>query len=203
MSAVQRVVIGITGATGAVIGVRLLERLAEREDVETHLIMSAWGRRTLEYETGLDARKVEGLADHYHKPNDMWSPLASGSFVTSAMIVAPCSMRTLAAIATGVSDGLLARVADVTLKERRRLVVVPRETPLSELHLRNMARLARMGASLVPPMMTFYNRPETIEDMLAHLVQRVLDQVGIVGSDAPRWDGPCSVGDAREETARD
>ncbi len=189
MQTKKQIVLAITGATGAVIGVRMLERLRVRGDVETHLVISPWGRRTLEYETPLHASEVETMADHVYKPNDMWSPIASGSYRIDAMIIAPCSMRTLAAIATGLSDSLISRAADVMLKEQRKLVLVPRETPLSSIHLENMGRLAAMGTVLMPPMLTFYNRPESIEDMVDHVVQRVFDQIGICEDLSPRWIG--------------
>ena len=189
MHGVKRIIVALTGATGSAIGVRMLERLRGRQDTETHLVISPWGRRTLEYETELHASDVEALADHVYKPNDMWSPIASGSFQTDAMIVAPCSMRTLASIATGTSDNLISRAADVMLKERKKLVLVPRETPLSVIHLQNMSTVAHAGAVLMPPVLTFYNHPQSIEDMVDHLVQRVFDQVGVSEDVAPRWEG--------------
>lgn len=189
MSEVKRFIVALTGATGSVIGVRMLERLQQRADAETHLVISPWGRRTLEYETELRASDVEALADFVYKPNDMWSPIASGSFRTDAMIIAPCSMRTLASIATGTSDSLISRAADVMLKEQKKIVIVPRETPLNVIHLDNMSKVARAGALLMPPVMTFYNHPKGIDDMVDHLVQRVFDQVGISENVAPRWLG--------------
>ena len=183
------IIIAITGATGSIIGCRILEHLRQRDDVETHLVISAWGRRTLEYETSMRATELEALADHVYKPNDMWSPIASGSFQCDAMVVVPCSMRTLASIATGISDNLISRAADVMLKERKNLVLVPRETPLSSMHLENIRALARLVVVSILRVLTFYNRPNSIEDMIAHLVQRILDQLGIHEDLAPRWEG--------------
>jgi 4-hydroxy-3-polyprenylbenzoate decarboxylase len=185
----MRVVVGITGATGAVLGVRLLQELAKRPDVETHLVISRWGRATIDYETKLRPAQVEKLASAVYKPDDMYAPISSGSFTVDAMIVIPCSMKTVAAIRAGYSDGLISRAADVTLKERRRLILVPRETPLSEIHLDNMLVLARMGAHIVPPMPAFYQIPESIDDLVNHTVMRILDLIGIDTESVPRWNG--------------
>lgn len=184
----RRLVVAITGASGSILGVRLLERLREF-DVETHLVLSPWGARTLEHETAYTADGVRRLADVVHKPGDQSATISSGSFQTDGMIVAPCSVKTLAAIASGLAEDLVARAADVTLKERRRLVLVVREAPLSEIHLENMLKLARMGASIVPPVPAFYTRPKTLDDAVDHIVTRVLDQVGMSSSVTPRWDG--------------
>jgi 4-hydroxy-3-polyprenylbenzoate decarboxylase len=183
-----RVVIGITGATGAIFGVRLLEALQAAE-VETHLVISAWGRRTIEHETGRRADEVAALATHAHSFRNQASLLSSGSFLTDGMVIAPCSMRTLAAIAHGLTDTLVARAADVTLKERRRLVLLVRETPLNEIHLTNMLALARLGADIVPPVPAFYNRPESIDDLVDHTVGRVLDLLGVDHDLVRRWNG--------------
>jgi 4-hydroxy-3-polyprenylbenzoate decarboxylase len=184
----MRLVVGITGATGTVIGVRILRALREFE-VETHLVISRWGRATLEYETDLKAADVHALADHVYAPGDQFAQIASGSFHTDGMIIAPCTMKTLAAVRNGYGEDLIGRAADVTLKERRRLVLVPRELPLSEIHLENMLGLARMGAVIAPPMPAFYNRPATIEDIVTHIAARVLDQFGFELPQAKRWAG--------------
>ncbi|MGL5441036.1 MAG: UbiX family flavin prenyltransferase, partial [[Mycobacterium] stephanolepidis] len=147
----MRLIVGITGATGAVIGVRLLEHLSKLE-VETHLVLSRWARTTIELECGMSAAQLGGLAATVHHPEDQAATISSGSFRTDGMIIAPCSMKTLAGIRAGYAEGLVGRAADVTLKERRKLVLVPRETPLSEIHLENMLALSRMGAQIVPPM---------------------------------------------------
>ncbi|WP_281241919.1 non-oxidative hydroxyarylic acid decarboxylases subunit B [Geodermatophilus siccatus] len=188
MSAV-RLVVAMTGATGAPIGVRLLEVLREREDVETHLVMSRWARSTIELETPYSTREVAKLADVVHGPGDQAATISSGSFLTDGMVVVPCSMKTLAGIRTGYADGLIGRAADVCLKERRRLVLVPRETPLSEVHLDNMLALSRMGAVIMPPVPAFYTQPASLDDVVGHIVGRVLDQFGLAGPDAPRWAG--------------
>ena len=185
----MRLIVGMTGATGSVLGVRLLEELRRHADVETHLVMTRWARATIELETGLGAREVGKLADVVHSPDDQGASISSGSFLTDGMIIVPCSMKTLAGIRTGYADGLVARAADVTLKERRKLVLVPRETPLSEIHLDNMLALARMGAAIVPPMPAFYNHPATVDDIVDHIVARICDQFGLQATRARRWEG--------------
>ncbi|WP_320782091.1 non-oxidative hydroxyarylic acid decarboxylases subunit B [Streptomyces sp. CRN 30] len=195
----MRVIVGMTGATGAPFGVRLLERLAELPEVETHLVMSRWARSTVELETGRTAREVGALADVVHPPEDQGATISSGSFRTHAMVVVPCSMKTLAGIRAGYADGLVGRAADVTLKERRPLVLVPRETPLSEIHLENMLALARMGVRIVPPMPAFYNHPASVDDVVEHIVSRVLDQLDLPAPGARRWAG---LGAARRDDAR-
>jgi 4-hydroxy-3-polyprenylbenzoate decarboxylase len=181
----MRLVVGITGATGTIIGARILAALREL-DVETHLVLSRWGRATLEMETSLTAADLYDLADHVHGPGDQSAAISSGSFRTDGMIIAPCSMKTLAGVRCGFGDGLIARAADVTLKERRRLVLVPRELPFSEIHLENMLALTRMGAVIAAPVPAFYTKPETVEDIVDHICARVLDQFGL---DVPavRW----------------
>jgi 4-hydroxy-3-polyprenylbenzoate decarboxylase len=184
----RRVVVAMTGATGAIFGVRLLQVLAATPGVETHLVLSRWARATIALETGWSASDVAALADVCHGPDDQGAAIASGSFATAGMAVVPCSMKTLAAIRTGYADGLIARAADVTLKERRRLVLVPRETPLSDIHLENMLALSRMGAVMLPPVPAFYNHPRSVDDLVDHLVARLLDQFGI-DTPARRWHG--------------
>jgi 4-hydroxy-3-polyprenylbenzoate decarboxylase len=171
-----------------VFGVRLLEVLREL-DVETHLVISAWGQRTLEHETGLTARQVRGLATAWYSAKDQGALISSGSFVTDGMIVAPCSVKTVAAIAHGLADTLISRAADVALKERRKVALLVREAPLSEIHLANMLTLARAGCVIVPPVPAFYNQPQTIADLVDHVVARTLDQFGLDWPDASRWDG--------------
>jgi 4-hydroxy-3-polyprenylbenzoate decarboxylase len=183
-----RIVVGITGATGAVFGIRILEALADL-GAETHLCISAWGRKTIEHETTVSVEAVRALATHVHPSGDMAAEISSGSFPTDGMIVAPCSMRSLGAMATGVGDNLILRAADVTLKERRRLVLLARETPLHEVHLANMLTLTRMGATIMPPVPAFYNAPRSIEDVVDHVVARTLDQFGLSAPRARRWDG--------------
>jgi 4-hydroxy-3-polyprenylbenzoate decarboxylase len=184
----RRLIVGLTGATGAILGVRLLEALKEC-DVESHLVISNWARRTIEHETQYTLKQVCALATVYHNSTNMAAEISSGSFITDGMVVIPCSMRTLGCIAHGYGEHLVHRAADVILKERRRLVLVARESPLSELHLENMLKLARMGVTIIPPMPAFYNHPQSINDIVDHIVARVLDQFGISAPFAKRWDG--------------
>ncbi|MFH8484884.1 non-oxidative hydroxyarylic acid decarboxylases subunit B [Streptomyces longisporoflavus] len=185
----MRLIVGMTGATGAPVGVRLLENLAQLPDVETHLVLSRWARATIELETGRSVAEVSALADVTHHPDDQGATISSGSFRTDGMVIVPCSMKTLAGIRTGYAEGLVARAADVVLKERRRLVLVPRETPLSEIHLENMLALARQGVQMVPPVPAFYNHPATVDDIVDHITARVLDQFDLPAPAAKRWEG--------------
>lgn len=196
----RRLVVGITGATGVIFGVRLLEMLREL-DVETHLVMSQWAVRTLLHETDYRVEDVKQLATATYPIQDMGAAISSGSFVTHGMIIAPCSMKSLAAIAHGFGENLLHRAADVTLKERRRLVIVPRETPLSEIHLENLLRLARMGAVIFPPVPAFYHRPRTLEDMVTYSVLRLLDQLGLHRDAEARWSGVMGTGQRPDPSA--
>jgi 4-hydroxy-3-polyprenylbenzoate decarboxylase len=157
--------------------------------VHTHLVLSKWAQRTIEHETGLAVKDVRELAFVVHGEADMGAAISSGSFLTDGMAIVPCSMRTLAAIAHGTGDNLVHRAADVVLKERRRLVLVTREMPLSDIHLENMLKLSRAGALIMPPVPAFYNRPQTLDDMIDHIVARILDQFGIDANYARRWDG--------------
>ena len=184
----QRIIVGITGATGAVFGVRTLEALKQAK-VETHLVVSKWGRQTIEHETGLTYDEVKGLAHTVYSAGDMGAAISSGSFVTDGMLIIPCSMRTLAATANGVGDTLIHRAADVILKEKRPLVMVVREMPLNDVHLENMLKLSRMGVTILPPMPAFYNHPQSIDDMVNHIVARTLDQFWISTDLTQRWDG--------------
>jgi 4-hydroxy-3-polyprenylbenzoate decarboxylase len=190
----MRLIIGLTGATGSVYGVRLLERLREM-DVETHLVISRWGARTLAHETPYTREYVESLATTTYPPGDMGAAISSGSFKTDGMIVVPCSAKTLAAIAHGFGDNLIHRAADVILKERRKLVLAIREAPLSEIHLENMLKLSRMGAVILPPLPAFYNHPRTIDDIVDHTVARMLDSFGLDVQGAVRWSGEMGVGE--------
>ncbi len=185
----QRLVIAITGATGAVYGVRLLQHLQAMPGVETHVIVSDAAVLTLQQETGMTRRAVEALADVVHKTRDVGAAIASGSFQSDGMVIAPCSMKTLAAVAHGLSDNLIARAADVVLKERRRLVLMVRETPFNLAHLRNMTAVTEMGGIVFPPLPSFYHRPQSIDEMVDHTVARVIDLFGIAHTLAPRWNG--------------
>ena len=184
-----RLIIAITGATGAVYGVRLLQHLQHTPGVETHLLVSDAAVLTLHQETGLQRRDVEALAHVVHKVRDIGASIASGSFQSEGMIVAPCSMKTLAAVAHAHADDLVSRAADVVLKERRRLVLVPRETPLNLAHLRNMTAATEMGAVIFPPVPAFYAKPKSIDDLVAHSVARILDLFGIHSPTLARWQG--------------
>lgn len=184
----MRIIVGITGASGAIFGVRMLQALRSL-GVETHLVMSRWARATLLQETGLSIEDVSGLASVVHAGDNQAAPISSGSFKTDGMVIAPCSMKTLAAIRSGYSDNLLSRAADVILKERRKLVLLARESPLSEIHLENMLALTRMGAVIFPPVPGFYNQPKTIDDLVLYIVGRVLDQFGLELPDMARWAG--------------
>ena len=191
----NRLIIGITGATGTIYGVRLLEALKQR-GVETHLILSRWGARTLVHETSYTVEQLQQLATHTHAITDQGASISSGSFLTRGMIVAPCSMRTVAAIASGYGDNLLHRAADVVIKEQRKLVLVVRESPLSAIHLENMLKLARLGVVICPAMPAFYLQPKTVDEIVEQTVVRVLDQVNI-HLDTPRWDGEMEVQHSR------
>ncbi|MGA8030196.1 MAG: UbiX family flavin prenyltransferase [Bryobacteraceae bacterium] len=184
----MRVVVGITGASGAIFGVRALEAL-NTLSVETHLILSRWSRTTITHETGYSLDQVEKLASFVHHEDNQSASISSGSFKTEGMIVAPCSMKTLAAIRIGYGDTLICRAADVVLKERRKLVLVARESPFSEIHLENMLALTRMGAVIFPPVPAFYNRPKDIDAMVNHIVGRLLDQFGLEMPGMARWSG--------------
>lgn len=188
ITSTPRLVVGITGASGAIYGVRLLERLHDLP-VETHLVATRWARVTIEHETRFTFAQVKALADVVHGENDQAAALSSGSFLTRGMVIAPCSTKTLAAIATGFAHNLVCRAADVVLKERRPLVLVVRETPLSTIHLRNMLTLSKLGVTIAPPTPAFYNRPATIDELVDYTVLRVLDQLGFGLEDESRWAG--------------
>jgi 4-hydroxy-3-polyprenylbenzoate decarboxylase len=188
----MRLIVGITGATGSIYGVRILERLREA-GVESHLIVTRWGARTLLHETPYSKEQVESLATQSYNASDMGAAISSGSFKTDGMIVAPCSAKTLGAIANGYGDNLVHRAADVTLKERRRLVLALREAPLSDIHLENMLKLSRMGAVVMPPVPAFYTMPQTVDDIVDHSVARLLDLFGVEVKGAARWTGEMNV----------
>ncbi|MBC7574910.1 MAG: UbiX family flavin prenyltransferase [Herminiimonas sp.] len=187
--AARRLIIAITGATGAVYGVRLLEVLRDMPAIETHLLVSEAGVLNLHQELDLDRKSVGLLADVVHNVRDVGASIASGSFASDGMIVAPCSMKTLASIAHGMSDNLITRAADVVLKERRRLVLMVRETPFNLAHLRNMTAVTEMGGIVFPPLPGFYQRPQTIAEMIDHTVGRVLDLFEVPHALTPRWSG--------------
>jgi 4-hydroxy-3-polyprenylbenzoate decarboxylase len=189
MTAPRRLIVAITGATGVIYGVRLLQVLAAMPDIETHLLVSEAGVLTLYQELDMDRKAVGLLADIVHNVRDVGASIASGSFAAEGMVVAPCSMKTLAAVAHGLSDNLITRAADVVLKERRRLVLMVRETPLNLAHLRNMTAVTEMGGIIFPPLPGFYQRPATIAEMVDHTVGRVLDLFAITQTMTPPWTG--------------
>lgn len=184
----MRIIVGITGASGAIFGVRALEVLQSLQ-VETHLILSRWSRATLSHETDCSVDKIEKLASVVHHDDNQSACISSGSFKTDGMLIAPCSMKTLAAIRSGYGDTLICRAADVILKERRKLVLLARESPFNEIHLENMLALTRMGAVVFPPAPAFYNRPQTLDDIVNHIVGRLLDQFGLDMPGLRRWSG--------------
>ncbi len=192
----MRIVVGITGSTGAIYGVRLLEVLHDSPEIETHLVVSDPAKQTIEYETGWSAREVLELATVVYEYRDIGAAISSGSFPTDGMIVAPCSIKTLSSIANSYNDNLLSRAADVTLKERRKLVLIVRETPLHRGHLRLMLEVTENGGVILPPMPSFYHRPKTVDDIVNHTVQRALDQFGIEKGLFQRWTG-AQITDAR------
>lgn len=186
----MKIIVGLSGASGAIYGYRLLEKLRQNPGVETHLILTRAGEKTLYLETGKLAADIKSLAHYSYAIDDIGSRLASGSFLTDGMIIAACSIHTMSAIAAGISSNLLIRAADVVLKERRKLVLMVRESPLHLGHLRTMALLAEMGAIIAPPLPAFYNKPETVLDIVDHSVDRVLDLMGLPSAATKRWDGP-------------
>lgn len=186
---VKRIVVGISGASGVIYGIRMLEVLQEVEGIETHLVLSRGARTTMILETSFEPDQVAKLADHVHSEDNLAAPLSSGSFKTEGMVVAPCSMKSLSMIANSLNDNLLVRAADVTLKERRKLVIVPRETPLHLGHLRAMTAVTEMGGVVLPPVPSFYHRPETIDDLIDQTVGKVLDQFCISHQLFDRWAG--------------
>jgi len=185
-----RVIVGVTGASGSVYGWRLMQKLREREGVEVHLVLSRSGEKTAYLEMGKTAADFKALADCSYPVEDIGCRLASGSFQTAAMVISPCSIHTMSSIAQGISSNLMIRAADVTIKERRKLVLMVRESPLHLGHLRSMTALAEMGAILAPPMPAFYHQPQTVAEIVEHSVDRILDLIGLPSEDARRWDGP-------------
>lgn len=184
----QRIIVAMSGASGSIYGLRLLEKLRAGANAETHLILTRSAERTLFIETGKLAAEIREMADFFYPVEDIGCRLASGSFPVDAMVVAPCSIHSMSAIATGISSNLLVRAADVALKERRKLILMVRETPLHLGHLRTMVSLAEMGAILAPPVPAFYTKPSTIIDIVDHSVDRVLDLLGLPSAEAKRWD---------------
>jgi 4-hydroxy-3-polyprenylbenzoate decarboxylase len=185
----KRLIVAITGASGARYGVRLLELLGATEGIETHLMISDAAALNLHHELDVKRKDIEALAHHVHSVRDIGACVASGSFRADGMVIAPCSMKTLAAVAHGICDNLITRAADVTLKERRRLVLLVRETPFNLAHLRNMTAVTEMGGIIFPPLPALYQRPQSIDEMIDHTVGRVMDMLGLEQSLAPEWNG--------------
>jgi len=185
----KRLIVGITGATGAVYGVRMLEALKSAAGWESHAVLSEAGALNLWHELKMKRKDLERIADAAYHPKDIAATIASGSYLTEGMVIAPCSMKTLAAVAHAHADDLVSRAADVVLKERRRLVLLPRETPLNLAHLRNMATVTEMGGIIFPPVPAFYALPKSIDELVAHTVARVLDLFGIHSAKLARWQG--------------
>ncbi len=182
-----KIVVGITGSSGVIYGIKLLYFLNKFE-VETHVVLSKWAEKNIEIETDENITQIKKLAAFEYKENDMAASISSGSFKTNGMIIIPCSMKTLASIANGYDDNLISRAASVTIKENRKLVIVPRETPLSQIHLSNMLKLAKIGVIILPAMPGFYHRPKTVDDLVLHIVGKTLDQFGINNDVFKRWE---------------
>lgn len=183
----KRVIIGISGASGSIYGIDLLKKLAAIPDVETHLVMSQWAKKNIELETDYQVSDVTALADKTYDNDNMGAAIASGSFRVDGMVIAPASMKTVAGISIGFDDDLIMRAADVMLKEKERLILVPRETPLSAIHLENLTKLAQLGAQIIPPIPSFYDHPKTIQDIIDHQSMKVLDALGIENQAGRRW----------------
>lgn len=185
----MKIIVGITGASGVILGVSLLKALAAQPDCETHLVVTDGAKKTFEYETDMRFQDIAVWADYQHDINNLAAPIASGSFKTDGMVVIPCSMKSLSGIVTGFTDNLLLRAADVCLKERRRVVLVPRELPLSLIHLENMSKAALQGCIILPPMLTFYNNPGSIQDMVNHLMGKIMLLFDIAFAEFAPWKG--------------
>lgn len=184
----MKIVVGISGGSGSIYALSVLKALKEL-NVETHLVVSTMGKAVMDHECGVSLNELKEMATYYHDNKNFFAPISSGSFKVDGMVVIPCSMKTMSAVANGYSDGLLTRACDVTIKEGRKLVLVPRETPLSPIHLENMLKLSRMGATIFPLAPGFYNHPETIEELVLHVTGRILDNLGLDNSLAYRWNG--------------
>lgn len=185
----KNIVIGITGASGSIYAIDLLQKLRAIANVRTHVILSPWARQNIEIETDYQIKDIQNLADEMHQFKNLGASIASGSFKTDGMVIVPASMKTVAAISMGYSDNLITRAADVTIKEQRKLVLVPRETPLSVIHLENLTRLAKLGVQIIPPVPAFYNNPQTIQDIVEQQTMKILDAFGIQNEVGTRWEG--------------
>lgn len=184
----MKVVVGISGGSGSIYAISLLKALKEL-NIETHLVVTTMGEYVIKHECGMKLEELKGLATYFHDNKNFAAPIASGSFKVDSMVVLPCSMKTLSSVANGFSDSLLARACDVTIKEGRKLILVPRETPLSPIHLENMLKLSRMGVTIFPPSPGFYNCPETLEEIVLNMTGRILDMMGVENNLVNRWKG--------------
>ena len=183
----KKIMVGVTGASGTIYAINLLEKLHRLDNVEVHLVMSQWAKKNLELETDYSLSQISALADKVYHSNDQGAAIASGSFLNDGMVIVPASMKTVATIAYGIGDNLIARAADVAIKEQRKLIIVPRETPLSVIHLENLTKLAKVGAQIIPPVPAFYNHPKTIQDLVNHQTMKILDAFGIPNEVDERW----------------
>lgn len=185
----KKIIIGITGASGTIYAIDLIKKLHEIPTVETHGVISTWAKENLKLEAEMNLNELENLLDYHYNINDLGAKIASGSFLVDDMVIVPASMKTVAAISAGHSDNLISRAADVTLKEQRKLIIVPRESPLSTIHLENLTRLSRLGVQVIPPIPAFYNHPQTIQDLIDHNTMKILDSLGIKNDTGGRWKG--------------
>lgn len=183
----MNIIVGVTGATGTIYGIKLLEALKENKNIHIDLIISNWAKENLKIETGYSLKYFESIADEVMDNNNLSGKTSSGSYKCDGMVILPCSMKTLSSIANGYCDNLISRSADVMIKEERKLIICPRETPLSPIHLENMLKLSRIGVKIIPPMPAFYNRPESIDDIINHHIMKILDQFGIEFNKGKRW----------------
>lgn len=189
MTKKKRIVIGVTGASGTTYAIDLIKKLKTISTVETHGIISTWAKQNLKLESDMQLQELEALLDFHYSINDLGATIASGSFLVEGMVIVPASMKTVAAISMGYSDNLIARAADVTLKEQRKLILVPRETPLSTIHLENLTKLSKMGVQIIPPIPAFYNHPQSIQDLVDHQTMKILDALAIENDTGGRWKG--------------
>lgn len=189
MTRKKKIVIGISGASGTTYAIDLIKTLHANPTVETHGVISTWAKQNLKLESDMGLNELEDLLDYHYAINDLGATIASGSFLVDGMVIVPASMKTVAAVSMGYSDNLIARAADVTLKEQRKLIIVPRETPLSTIHLENLTRLSRLGVQIIPPIPAFYNHPETIADLVNHQTMKIMDALGIENDSKGRWKG--------------
>lgn len=185
----KRIINGITGASGTAYAIDLVKQLQKDPEVETHGVISSWAKQNLKIESSLSLHELENLFDYFYSANNMGAKIASGSYLVDAMVVVPASMKTVSAIAYGFGDNLIARAADVVLKEQKKLIVVPRETPLSTIHLENLTKLSKMAVQIIPPIPAFYTQPQTIEDLVSHQTMKLLDALGIDNQLNQRWEG--------------